>query len=82
MLVFAVAVSHSPAMEIRSSPQESWLKNLGCPGMKDVTRELFVVLTIEVIYNLFTFAIQRGNATSIRGAFPDSALLIERKDPR
>ena len=32
MLVLAVAVSHSPAREVTSSPQESWLKNRGWPG--------------------------------------------------
>ena len=31
MLVLAVAVSHSPAKEVTSSPQESWLKNRGWP---------------------------------------------------
>ena len=31
MLVLAVAVSHSPAREVTSSPQESWLKNRGWP---------------------------------------------------
>ena len=31
MLVLAVAVNHSPAMETMSRPVESWLKNLGCP---------------------------------------------------
>lgn len=33
MFVFAVAVSHSPAMDTMSRPHESWLKNLGCPAM-------------------------------------------------
>lgn len=36
MLVLAVAVNHSPAIDIRSKPQESWLKNLGCPEIKIV----------------------------------------------
>lgn len=31
MLVFAVAVTHSPAREIVSRPHESWLKKRGCP---------------------------------------------------
>ena len=35
MLVFAVAVNHSPASPITSSPLESWLKQRGCPGKKD-----------------------------------------------
>ena len=34
MLVLAVAVNHSPAREVTSSPQESWLKNRGWPGLK------------------------------------------------
>ena len=29
MLVLAVAVNHSPAREVTSNPQESWLKNRG-----------------------------------------------------
>ena len=32
MLVLAVAVSHSPAREVTSSPHESWLKNRGWPA--------------------------------------------------
>ena len=31
MLVLAVAVNHSPAREVTSNPQESWLKNRGWP---------------------------------------------------
>ena len=34
MLVLAVAVNHSPAREVTSNPQESWLKNRGWPGLK------------------------------------------------
>ena len=33
MLVLAVAVNHSPAREVTSNPQESWLKNRGWPGL-------------------------------------------------
>ena len=31
MLVFAVAVNHSPANDTMSSPVDNWLKNRGCP---------------------------------------------------
>ena len=31
ILVFAAAVSHSPAREVTSRPQDSWLKKRGCP---------------------------------------------------
>ena len=34
MLVLAVAVNHSPAREVTSNPQESWLKNRGWPGLR------------------------------------------------
>ena len=34
MLVLAVAVNHSPAREVTSKPQESWLKNRGWPGLR------------------------------------------------
>ena len=35
MLVLAVAVSHSPAMEMTSTPLESWLKKRGWPATFD-----------------------------------------------
>ena len=31
MLVFAVAASHSPAIDMMSNPWDSWLKKWGCP---------------------------------------------------
>ena len=33
MLVLAVAVSHSPAKQMTSSPAESWFKKRGCPSL-------------------------------------------------
>jgi hypothetical protein len=48
-----------------------WSK--GQPLVWDVT----IVDTLADSYVLKTSAIQRGNAASIRGTFPDSALLSE-----
>uniref|UniRef100_A0AC35TMA8 DUF695 domain-containing protein n=1 Tax=Rhabditophanes sp. KR3021 TaxID=114890 RepID=A0AC35TMA8_9BILA len=43
MLVLAVAVNHSPAIETKSNPQEIWLKNRGWPVLTPI--ELDKVLT-------------------------------------
>lgn len=34
MFVLAVAVSHSPAIDTKSKPHDSWLKNLGWPNKR------------------------------------------------
>ena len=41
MFVFAVAVNHSPAIEIKSRPHDSWLKKCGWPI------ENFLITSIE-----------------------------------
>ena len=63
MLVLAVAVSHSPAIETTSRPLESWLKKRGCPKQKqdlfiDVHIGSIIVLKVpDRTYHLKNFSI-------------------------
>ena len=51
MLVLAVAVNHSPAMDTISKPVESWLKNRGCPENDLNFRALF-----STVKNMFHYS--------------------------
>jgi len=74
MLVFAVAVSHSPAMETVSSPQDNWLKKWGWPFDIDKPQkylenlQLFQFPTTMTIDNLFSLLPTISTVQNLNGA--------------
>ena len=59
MLVLAVAVNHSPAMDTTSKPVESWLKNRGCPASNNFTLLTIHGLVFSKIWNEFFLEVNK-----------------------